>query len=312
MYISSSNLNNVARMSAPPIAELASASLAKSTRHAYAQDIQRFRSWGGRIPCTPKLVARYAAALSVNCAFATISRRLNAIRHGHAAIDARSPTHHPLVRDVLKGIARRNGTSQRQAAPLTKQLLRRVLRQMTRRSVADVRDRALLLLGFTGAFRRSELTAIDIDDLRFSRRGLVVTIRTSKTDQISEGQRVAIPSSCTDLCAVAAVRKLLACRATTSSALFQRMHRSGVLLSKRLDAASVSTIIKRRLTAANVDSTSYSGHSLRAGLATEAARNGVPTWKIRQQTRHKSDAMVSRYVRDANLWANNAAARVLR
>ncbi len=304
--------SKIHRMRAPLVSELAQASLATSTRKAYDSDVALFLKWGGRIPCTAHMLARYAAALSTHCAYATIARRLNSIRHAHVAINARVPTQSALVRDVLKGIARRIGTSQRQAAPLTKRLLARVLRHMQQSDAAAVRDRALLLLGFSGAFRRSELTALNTDDIQFTRRGMSVLIRKSKTDQLSVGRSVAIPTHRGALCAVSAVRELLQHRNGTTHELFQRLHRSGTYLPLRLDSAYVSTIVKQRLRAAGIDATPFSGHSLRAGLSTEAARNGVPTWKIRQQTGHKSDAMLQKYIRDASAWQNNAAARALR
>lgn len=298
------------------VARFIDARLATSSRDAYQRDVDQFVKWGGHVPSNAGEVARYIAELSERCATATIKRRLSAIQNAHEALNVRSPTSEPLVRHAMRGISRTIGTSQRQAEPLTKKLLAKLMRSIPCHSAGDVRDRALLLLGFSGAFRRAELTALDLDDFAFSARGVVVTVRKSKTDQQGQGRKVAIPKSKGPLCAVTAVTKLLRLiRANDDhefDAVFRRTHRSGCFLKQRLSSAYVSTVIKSRLTAIGIDATDYSAHSLRAGLVTEAARAGVPSWKIRQQTGHKSDAMLGRYIRDVEIWSNNAAGKVLR
>ncbi len=296
------------------VARFIDARLAVSSRDAYQRDVDQFVKWGGHVPSNAGEVARYIAELSERCATATIKRRLSAIQNAHEALNVRSPTSEPLVRHAMRGISRTLGTSQRQAEPVTRKLLVKLMRSIPCQSVSDIRDRALLLLGFSGAFRRAELTALDLDDFAFSARGVVVTVRKSKTDQEGQGRKVAIPRSKGPLCAVTALTKLLRLIRTDDEfdALFRRTHRSGCFLKQRLSSAYVSTVIKSRLTAIGVDATDYSAHSLRAGLVTEAARAGVPSWKIRQQTGHKSDAMLGRYIRDVEIWSNNAAGKVLR
>ena len=296
------------------VARFIDARLAASSREAYQRDVDQFVKWGGHLPSNASEVARYIAELSERCATATIKRRLSAIQNAHEALNVRSPTTEPLVRHAMSGISRTLGTSQRQAEPVTRKLLARLMRSIPCQSASDVRDRALLLLGFSGAFRRAELTALDVEDFAFLARGVVVTVRKSKTDQAGLGRKVAIPRSKGPLCAVTAMLKLLrlTSRDDDFDAVFRRTHRSGSFLKQRLSSAYVSTVIKQRLTAIGIDATDYSAHSLRAGLVTEAARAGVPSWKIRQQTGHKSDAMLGRYIRDVEIWSNNAAGKVLR
>ena len=284
--------------------------LAPSTRTAYKKDLAAFKLWGGTVPCTADVIAEYIAELCTHCAFSTIQRRIHAISYFHMRRSLPSPTTERPVKKALRIAARNVGTAQRQAKPLTRKLLIQLCQSLGK-SAIDRRDRAVLLLGFAGGFRRSEIAALNIADLEFVDEGLLVRVRSSKTDQTRRGRTVAIPKSSGSTCAVTAVRRWLWTAGKTEDALFRRCHRSGTVLSDRLDAAYVATIVKRRLTAIDVDSTAYSGHSLRSGLVTEAARAGVPAWKIKQQTGHKSDANLGRYIRDAELWQNNAAKRAL-
>jgi integrase len=175
----------------------------------------------------------------------------------------------------------------------------------------DVRDRALLLLGFAGGFRRSELIGLDCDDVIPVRQGLVVTLRRSKTDQNGAGRKVGIPHGRGRWRPVAAIEQWLTTSGISEGALFRpidRYHRVG---PKRLSGEGVCLVVRERIQAAGIDPKDYSGHSLRAGLATSAAQAGVSSWKIRQQTGHASDAMLARYIRDGELFANNAAGVLL-
>lgn len=293
------------------VAQLVDARLSVNSRIAYEKDISLFRRWGGTIPCSATKLAQYVAELSDTCAYATIKRRLSAIQHAHAALSVNSPTHRPIVQHAMRGIARTIGTGQRHAEPISKRLLTRLARATQLSTAIDVRDRAILLLGFAGAFRRAELAAIEIPDITFTAQGMLITLPRSKTDQTRIGRSVAIPRTKGAVCAVAAVERLIRVLDARSDALFRRVHRSGKWLKQQLSSAYISTIVKQRLRGIGVDAEKFSGHSLRAGLVTEAARAGVPTWKIRQQTGHKSAATLDRYIRDADVWSNNAAARVL-
>jgi integrase len=183
-------------------------------------------------------------------------------------------------------------------------------------STLGVRDRALLLLGFAGAFRRSELVALDVGDVRPTADGLVVTLRRSKTDQEGTGREVGIPYGSTPAtCPVRAVRAWLAVHAFLSQGgtecpLFHRIDRHGRQLPGRLSDRAVARVVQRTARSAGLEAASYAGHSLRAGLATSAAAADVPERVIAQQTGHRSMAVLRRYIRSGSLFRENAAARV--
>jgi integrase len=171
----------------------------------------------------------------------------------------------------------------------------------------DVRDRALLLLGFAGGFRRSELIGLNCKDVMSVRQGLEVILRRSKTDQKGAGRKIGIPHGRGRWCPVAALEHWLASSGITEGAMFRPVDRHHRVGPKRLSAEAICLVVRERVQAAGIDPGNYSGHSLRAGLATSAAQAGVSSWKIRQQTGHASDAMLARYIRDGDLFGDNAA-----
>jgi integrase len=171
-------------------------------------------------------------------------------------------------------------------------------------SKRDLRDRALLLLGFYGAFRRSELIAVDCKSIVWSRDGVVVTIRKSKTDQEHMGRDVAIPRGSGSSCPVSALERWLQGSAIVDGPVFRRIDRIGTVSTEGLSGDAVSVILKRRLRESGRDPSSYSGHSLRAGFVTEAVNSGIPSWKIRRQTGHASDAMLDRYIRQVEAFSD--------
>jgi integrase len=173
-----------------------------------------------------------------------------------------------------------------------------------------VRDRALLLLGFAGAFRRSELTSLDHEDLEFTPEGLVALLRRSKTDQEAQGRKVGIPyGSNPQTCPVRAVQAWFAASEISTGPIFRRVDRHGKLRAGRLSGYAVALVVKRHAEAAGLDAAKYAGHSLRAGLATSAAIGGASERAIMAQTGHRSVSMVRRYIRDGNLFRENAAAK---
>lgn len=178
-------------------------------------------------------------------------------------------------------------------------------------SLKDIRDRALLLIGFAGGFRRSELCAIDCKSIERVRQGIVITLRRSKTDQDGIGRKIGIPFGRTRWCPVAALEHWLTAAGSEDGPVFRPVSRHGRVSTNRLSAEAVNLVVRERVAAAGYDPAGYSGHSLRAGLATSAARAGVPTWKIRQQTGHASDAMLARYIRDGELFVGNVADALL-
>jgi integrase len=286
------------------------AGIAPATRRAYKADLEHFRDWGGDIPTTDIQLAAYLAQQATILKVATLTRRLAAISIAHKAQRLPSPTSSPLVRATMRGVRREHGTAQRQAAPLLREDLFVVLGAMGDR-LKDLRDKALLLAGFAGGLRRSELVAINFIDLARVREGVVLTIRRSKTDQDGVGRRIGIPFGRTIHCPIRALETWLSAARVEGGPVFRPVDRHGRASPGRLSGEAVSLIVRDRMADARLDPTRYSGHSLRAGFATSATRLGVSMFKIRQQTGHASDAMLSRYVRDGELFLGNAAGTLL-
>ena len=286
------------------------ASIADSTRRAYRCDLEHFTVWGGVIPTTDVQVASYLAAHAETLAVATLTRRLVSISLAHRAKGHTSPTTSELVRATMRGIRRTHGVAQAQATPLLRDDLFQVLDHMGDR-LKDVRDRALLLVGFAGGFRCSEVVSLDHGDLQVVRQGMVIHVRRSKTDQDGAGRKIGVPFGRTRYCPIRALDAWKTASAINEGPVFRPVDRHGKLAICRLSPDAVSSIVRERVNAAGFDATGYSGHSLRAGLVTSAAQQGISSWKIRQQTGHASDAMLSRYIRDGELFTENAAGALL-
>lgn len=279
------------------------AALSENTVLAYRADLKHFFAWGGSVPARPERVARYIAHYASALALSTLSRRLVAIGRAHSDKGFKSPTDSPLVRAMLQGVRRSSDRAVRQVAPLQKSDLLKMVRGLT--DLRGVRDSALLLLGFAGAFRRSELVALDVDDVRFSDEGMLVRLRRSKTDQAGQGRVIAIPRVRGRHCPTQMLQDWLRTAEISDGAIFRQINRYGQILPKRLSPSSVALIVKQRAEAAGLDPTRLSGHSLRAGFATNAARQGASLSSIREQTGHKSDAMLQRYIRDSRMFTDN-------
>lgn len=292
------------------VADYIRESLAENTRAAYLSDLAHFESWGGRIPASPETIAEYLVAHADTLSVATLNRRLAALSKVHRSRGFSNPTSVEVVKATLRGLKRIKGTAQRQAAPLIKEDLFLVL-EATGARLKDVRDRALLLLGFAGGFRRSELIGLNCDDVVLVRQGLEITLGRSKTDQNGEGRKIGIPHGRGRWCPVVALEQWLAVSGLTEGPLFRPIDRHQRVGAKRLSGEAVCLIVRERVRAAGIVRTDYAGHSLRAGLATSAAQAGVSSWKIRKQTGHSSDAMLARYIRDGQLFINNAVAELL-
>ncbi len=177
--------------------------------------------------------------------------------------------------------------------------------------IKGVRDKALLLIGFAGAFRRSELVSLTVGDIEQAKHGLIVQLRFSKTDQAGHGRKVAIPYARGAVCPVLALQHWIEVAKIAEGPVFRGVNRHGVISDAAITPQAVGIVVKERAQAVGLDPAKYAGHSLRSGLVTSAAQLGVSSWKIRQQTGHKSDAMLARYIRDANIFVDNAAGAVL-
>ena len=304
------NAINCTNVEPSTVADYVRESLAENTRVAYLSDLAHFENWGGRVPAAPEKIAEYLVAHADALSVATLNRRLAALGKAHRARGLPNPTSVEVVKATLAGLKRIKGTAQRQAAPLIKEDLFLVLEAMGSRP-KDIRDRALLLLGFAGGFRRSELIGLNCNDVSPVRQGLEVTLRRSKTDQNGAGRKIGIPHGRGRWCPVVALEQWLASSGITEGAMFRPIDRHHRVGPKRLSGESVCLVVRERVEAVGIDPKGYSGHSLRAGLATSAAQAGVSSWKIRQQTGHASDAMLARYIRDGELFHDNAAGVLL-
>lgn len=292
-------------------------SKAANTVRAYRSDWQRFASWCDAtglpsMPTTTETVALYIADLAKHgVRVSTIQRRITAVSQaqvasGHPGVTTRQEPLH----SVWAGIRRTHGTAQRGKAPVLTGDIRRMVDALPD-TLLGKRDRAMLLLGFAGAFRRSELVAVDVADTEFTRDGLVIALRRSKTDQDGEGRKVGIPyGSNPSTCPVRALQAWLVAAGITEGPLFRSVNRHGKTQTGRLSDKTVALVVKRSAEAAGLDHARLSGHSLRAGLATSAASNGASERSIMAQTGHKSLSMVRRYIREGNLWTENAASKV--
>lgn len=290
------------------VSEYLLAALSKNTKKAYQQDIKHFLQWGGQIPATPESVASYLAGCASHLAIATLNRRVVAIGRAHTALQLDSPTKSELVKATLQGIRRVNGSAQRHVLPALKTDIQAMVKGMN--GIKGVRDKALLLTGFAGAFRRSELVSLQVEDLQFVEEGVIICLRRGKTDQMGRGRDIAIPYVRGRTCPVKAIKEWLNQSEIKSGSLFRRVSRYGSVLNQGLSAQSVALIVKARALAAGLNAAQFSGHSLRAGLATSAATAGVSSWKLRQQTGHQSDAMLQRYIRDSQLFKDNPVSAI--
>jgi integrase len=253
-------------------------------------------------------VAAYLAALAdAGLKAATIARRLVVISQAHKAADLPSPTSSSLVRRTHAGIRRTIGTAQVAKAPAVVGDLKRMLDSLPATRVG-LRDHALLLLGFAGAFRRAELVGLDVADLEFSNAGLVVTLRRAKTDQEGKSRRIGVPyGSSEKTCPVRSLQAWLESARIVDGPVFRSLDPFQRVQKRRLSDKAVARIVKRRAAAVGLDPERYAGHSLRAGLATSAAAGGASERVIMAQTGHRSADMVRRYIREGNLWRENAA-----
>lgn len=285
-------------------------SLSENTRKAYRADLGHYTAWGGSLPATADMVACYLADHADKLAPASLARRVATLSKVHEANGWPNPCRSETVRATLRGIRRVKGTAQDQARPLLREDLFVILDALGDDPRA-CRDRALLLIGWAGGFRSSELVGLDWADVEEVREGLVLHLRRSKTDQTGQGRKIGVPLGRTRHCPVAALTAWGDAHHADPGPIFCPVDRHGHVQPHRLRADAVSTILRDRLIVTGIDSEGFSGHSLRAGLATSAIKAGVPTYKVRAQTGHASDAMLSRYVREGEMFHGNAAGVLL-
>ncbi|SIT11067.1 site-specific integrase [Alicyclobacillus vulcanalis] len=291
-------------------------SKARNTVRAYQSDWRSFCTWCDErhlssLPAEPKTVALYLSDMADRgYRTSTIGRHMISIGLAHRTKGFPSPTSDETVRAVWRGIRNTLGVAPHGKLPILVEDLRRML-QHAPNDLMGLRDRALLLIGFAGAFRRSEIVALNVEDVEFVREGLVITLRRSKTDQEGEGRKVGIPyGSFIETCPVRALQAWLTTTSIESGPLFRPVSKAHDVRDARLSDKTVARIVKRYVRLIGLDQRHYAGHSLRVGLATSAAMVGVSERDIMAQTGHKSPMMVRRYIRDSNLFRSNAAARI--
>jgi integrase len=309
-------------------ADFLSAAAADNTKRAYAGDFRHFVGWCDResrtsMPATPEDIANYLAELATGStgegadgdadaataarATATIKRRVAAIRLAHKAAGHIDPTGHVVVERTLAGIVRTLGSRQDRSQPLTKQRLAQAVRAIDDGSLRSLRDRTLLLVGFAGAFRRSELVAIRVEDVTFSEAGVLVDVPRSKTDQAGHGRVKAIPRlpGPRRLCPARSLADWCDRSGVVAGPVFRGLTRAGDVRGTALHDGEVSRIVKRAVTAIGLDPSGFSGHSLRAGFVTTARAEGVPDHLVMSQTGHTDPRSLAIYTRPEDLFVAN-------
>jgi len=289
--------------------EFAKHSASDNTRRGYASDWRQFTAWCDvhgvvSLPATPGTIALYLADVAERLKPATIARHLAAVSKAHSAAGHESPCamRHAAVKAVWSGVRRLKGTAQVQKAPLLTADLRRMVSALPESGIGR-RDAAILLVGFAGAFRRSELAALTVCDVEFVEEGLKVTLRKSKTDQLGQGFVKAIAFGSDPIsCPVRALRRWLECTGITHGPIFRRVNRHGHVSESAMSAQTVAIVLKRSCKTIGLESANFSGHSLRAGCVTQSIINGASEASVQKLTGHRSTAMLRRYVRDGNLW----------
>lgn len=296
----------------------AAESLSKNTRRAYHGRWRSFCAWcveheRAPLPCTPGTVISFITWLARDHKVATIAQHMSVIRFAHRLAEEPDPTNNNEVVAVWRGIRRTLGVAPDQVSALEIDQLRQMMRAIDRTTPKGARDAALILLGVAGALRRSELVALDFEDLDFVEQGVIVRVRRSKTDQEGAGEFVGVPRALSaEICPVRAIEHWFTINVPVDGApLFVSVRKGGKLTGARLSDRSVANLIKQVALAAGLDPKKYSGHTLRATLATAASAAGAPVQDIKRHGRWRSSEVVFRYVRPAELFRENPAARML-
>ena len=295
-------------------------SKASNTVRAYKSDFSDFGVFCAQngfksLPSEPKVVSLYLTHLSTKDAkMSTLKRRLVSIGVIHKLKGHYLDTKHPAIIENIMGIKRRKGSFQKAKKPILINSLKKIINvidQQKKEEIKKLRDRSIILIGFSGGFRRNEIVSLDYDDLDFVPEGLKLSIRRSKTDQFGEGFTKALPYfDSSQYCPVVSLKKLLDLSKIRSGPVFRRFSKGSKLSENRLTDQTVALLIKEYLNLAGIDSKNFSGHSLRSGFATSAAESGVEERNIMAMTGHKSTEMVRRYIKEANLFKNNALNKI--
>ena len=295
-------------------------SKANNTIRAYKSDFNDFslfciQNGFKSLPSEPKIVSLYLTNLSTkDIKISTLKRRLVSIGVIHKLKGHYLDTKHPSIIENIMGIKRRKGSVQKGKKPILINNLKNIINAIDKEKkdeIKKIRDRSIILIGFSGGFRRNEIVSLDYDDLDFVPEGLKITLKRSKTDQFGEGTLKGLPYfDSSQYCPVLSLKKWIETSNIKSGPLFRRFSKGSKLTDYRLTDQTVALLIKKYLNLAGIDSKNYSGHSLRSGFATTAAESGAEERSIMAMTGHKSTEMVRRYIKEANLFKNNALNKI--
>ena len=290
-------------------------SKAQNTVRAYKSDFKDFGLFCAQngfksLPTDPKIIALYLTHLSTkDVKISTIKRRLVSIGIIHKLKGHYLDTKHPMIIENIMGIKRRKGSIQKGKKPIKINILKELINVIDKdngEKIKKIRDRSIILVGFSGGFRRNEIISLDYNDLEFVSEGLKINLKKSKTDQYGEGSLKGLPYfNNSTYCPVLSLKKWIEISSINSGPLFRRFSKGSKLSENRLTDQTVALLIKKYLTLAGIDNKNYSGHSLRSGFATSAAESGAEERSIMAMTGHKSTEMVRRYIKEANLFKNN-------
>ena len=295
-------------------------SKANNTVRAYKSDFNDFGLFCAQnglksLPSEPKIVSLYLTHLSTKeVKMSTLKRRLVSIGVIHKLKGHYLDTKHPSIIENIMGIKRRKGSVQKGKKPILINSLKKIINvidELKTDEIKKIRDRTIILIGFSGGFRRNEIVSLDYDDLDFVPEGLKLTLKRSKTDQFGEGTLKGLPYfDSSQYCPVLSLKKWIETSNINSGPLFRRFSKGSKLTENKLTDQTVALLIKKYLNLAGIDSKNYSGHSLRSGFATSAAESGAEERSIMAMTGHKSTEMVRRYIKEANLFKNNALNKI--
>jgi len=278
-----------------------------NTLRAYQSDYNDFSLFCSKngfqaMPTEPKILSLYITHLASYSKFSTLKRRLASISIIHKTKGHYIDTKHPIIVENLMGIKRTNGSNQKGKKPLLindLKLLIKAIDESKEKNIRKIRDKALVLIGFSGGFRRSELVNIEYEDIEFVEEGVKIFVKRSKTDQSGEGMTKAIPYfDNIKFCPVKALNKWVVEAELKDGKIFN------------ISDKNVALIIKKYANYAGLDAHKYAGHSLRSGFATSTAESGAEERNIMAMTGHKSTEMVRRYIKEANLFKNNALNKI--
>jgi site-specific recombinase XerD len=290
-------------------------SKSENTKRAYRNDWKQFSEWCEKnglydLPADPETIVYYITFLGKTFKASSIKRKMTAISQRHETAGYQSPTKTALVKGVWDGIQRTIGIKEEGKDALWLHELRQIIDAIPQDKVIDVRNRALLVMGWAGALRRSELISLHIEDVSITREGLILHLNRSKTDQKGEGQNVALPYGSNPLtCPVRSLEDWLTASGISKGPLFRRIDRHGNIMGG-LTPQSVRLIVKSCCEKVGLDPERYGAHSLRSGFCSQAAKAGKAEHQIMKQTRHKRADSLQRYIKKANLFDDNAASGI--